>query len=231
MPHNNMHYHEQWKAHRKAVRDLRATYERERKRLAPYQDSAKGREELARAEKSFRDSLDSLAASSRAKFDSIISDMEKNVQAETMTAPTQEQLAILQMLDMRDSLDTDELAAACKAMAGCDPALKTLNDIVTRKGKVLPTEVKPAEAQRRDAVGALRRAAYSLCAWDGRTAMEVSSDASAAYHDYRWGGGPAPTGHERDSQLAADLEECTYFHDTVRKISGASTEVVQALDK
>ena len=229
--HNHMHLHATWEAYRKQVRQLRDTYTNRMKQLERYADSEKGKQDMEKAEKDFRDGLAALADSYRGKFDSIIQDMEKAVKPESMTPPSPEQLALLQMLDLRDSLDSDEIEAAIKTLGTNDAAIKTLGDIVTRKGKVLPPSWKPLEAQKRDAVMTVRRAVNSLLQWDGRTSDEVVSDYFTARNDFRWGGGAPVPQNALASRQAADIEAGTYYSDTLRHIlPDASRAVIDALD-
>ena len=72
--HNHMHLHDTWEAYRKQVRQLRDTYTNRMKQLERYADSEKGKQDMEKAEKDFRDGLAALADSYRGKFDSIIQD-------------------------------------------------------------------------------------------------------------------------------------------------------------
>lgn len=229
--HNHMHLHDTWEAYRKQVRQLRDTYDKRMKQLVRYKDSAKGQQDMQKAEKDFRDGLAALADSYRGKFDSIVRDMEKNVTPESLTPPTSEQLALLQMLNLRDTLDNDEIEAAVKTLGTNDAAIRTLGDIVTRKGKVLPPSWKPLEAQKREAVITVRNAINSLLQWDGRTGEEVLSDYFRAKNDAQWGSG-APVSHSAlASRQAADIEAGQYYADTLRHIlPEASRTLIDSLD-
>lgn len=158
--------------------------------------------------------------------------MKERIAAPDMQPPTAEQLATLQMLELRDEIEATEIEAAAKVMGNNDAALRTLRDILTRKGRVMPTSVKTFEAQTRDAVDALQRAATSILQWDGRSSMEISSDASAARHDYLWGGGAPVPANARAAQFVADIEAKPYYIDTCRAIVGndVPSDVVKALE-
>lgn len=230
--HNNMHLHDTWDAYRKEVRKLRDTYENRKKQLERYADSAKGREDLEKAEKDFRDGLATLAASYRPKFDGITNAMAEAVKPGNMTPPTPEQLALLQMLDLRDNLSSEEIESAVKTLGDNDAAIRTLGDIVTRKGKILPPSWKPFDIQQREAVKSIKGAVDSLLAWDGRTGQDVLSDYFAARNDFKYGGGaPVPNG-ALVSRQAADIEAGTYYTDTARHIlgDGASRQLIDSLD-
>lgn len=230
--HNNMHLHDTWEAYRKQVRQLRDGYDTRMKQLERYADSEKGKQDMEKTEKDFRDNLAALADSYRGKFAAITDAMEKTVKPESMTPPSPEQLALLQMLDLRDNLDSDEIEAAIKTLGNNDAAIKTLGDIVTRKGKILPPSWKPFDVQQREAVTTIKRAVASLLMWDGRTGMEVLSDYQRAQHDYKWAGGPVVSPNALASRTAADIEAGPYYADTARHILGedASRQLIDSLD-
>lgn len=230
--HNNMHLHDTWDAYRKEVRKLRDTYDKRMKQLERYADSVKGREDMEKAEKDFRDGLAALADSYRSKFDGITNAMAEAVKPESMTPPSPEQLSLLQMLNLRDNLESSEIEAAVKTLGDNDAAIKTLGDIVTRKGKILPPSWKPFEVQQREAVASIKRAVNSLLQWDGRTGTEVVSDYFMARNDFKYGGGPAVSQNALASRWAADIEAGAYYADTARHILGddASRQLIDSLD-
>ena len=230
--HNNMHLHDTWDAYRREVHKLRDAYETRKKQLERYADSAKGREDLEKAEKDFRDGLEALAASYRDKFDGITNAMAEAVKPGNMTPPSPEQLALLQMLDLRDNLSSEEIEAAVKTLGDNDAAIRTLGDIVTRKGKILPPSWKPFNIQQREAVKSIKNAVDSLLAWDGRTGQDVLSDYFSARNDYKYGGGAPVPENALASRWAADIEAGTYYADTVRHILGddASRQLIDSLD-
>lgn len=232
MSHYVMNYHDCWADLRKSVKAARTDYLRKMERLSKYADSKQGQDDIEAAKADYQAALEAARAIARPKFARAIEGMKGRIAAPDMTAPTQDMLSILTMLNMRDDIETGEIEAAARAMGNNDAALRTLRDILTRKGRVLPSSVKTHEAQTRDAVDALQRAANNLLAWDGRTSQEVSSDASKAYHDWKWGGGEPVTGHERDSQFVADIEAASFYKDTARRIVGNDVpmSVVDALE-
>lgn len=228
--HNLMHFSEQWDKHRKQVRAAREAYLKQVERLKDYQDSEKGREDLLAAQQEYDTALQSIRGASLPRFQSILKDMEGKVEPESMEPPTPEMVNLLTMINMRDDISSEEIERATKTLQGNDAAVATLRDILQRKGKILPLEYKSAEQQKRQAVDTLRRSVSGLMAWDGRTEREVTSDAMLAKHNFRWGGGPMPTGHELDSKWVADVEVSTGYDSVVKKLTGASTAIVQALD-
>jgi len=85
------------------------------------------------------------------EFSRCIAAMEKNAQRRPMTAPTQDQLAILQALRMREKLTRDDLNHAANAMADCSVGLGVLEELA-KKHEILgfhaPTGVSDAFVQR-----------------------------------------------------------------------------------
>lgn len=232
MSHYVMNYHDCWADLRKAVKAARADYLKRVERATPYLPSERAQEDIERAKADYEAALESARGAARPRFARAIEGMKERIAAPDMTAPTQDMLSILTMLNMRDDIEAGEIEAAAKAMGNNDAALRTLRDILTRKGRVMPTSVKTFEAQTRDAVDALQRAATSILQWDGRSSMEISSDASAAYHDYKWGGGAPVPANVRAAQFVADIEPRSFFKDTARAIVGNDVpmSVIDALE-
>ena len=232
MSHYVMNYHDCWADLRKAVKVARTDYLKKVERATPYLPSEKAQEDIERAKADYEAALESARGAARPRFARAIEGMKERIAAPDMTAPTQDMLSILTMLNMRDDIEAGEIEAAAKAMGNNDAALRTLRDILTRKGRVMPSSVKTFEAQTRDAVDALQRAANSILQWDGRSSMEISSDASAAYHDYKWGGGAPVPANARAAQFVADIEAKPYYIDTCRAIVGndVPSDVVKALE-
>ena len=227
-----MNYHETWAELRKSVKAARADYLRKMERLEKYADSEQGRADIEAAKSDYQAALEAARGIARPKFARIIEGMRGKAASPSMEPPTAEQLRTLQMLDMRDDISAGEVEAAAKAMGNNDAALRTLRDILTRKGRVMPTSVKTFEAQTRDAVDALQRAANNILQWDGRSSMEISSDASRAYHDYKWGSGEPVPANARAAQFVADIEARSFYKDTARAIVGNDVpmSVVDALE-
>ena len=232
MSHYVMNFSDCWADLRKGVKAARADYLRKLERLERYADSEKGQEDIAAAKADFEAALESARGAARPRFARAIEGMKGRIAAPDMQPPTAEQLATLQMLELRDEIEASEIEAAAKVMGNNDAALRTLRDVLQRKGKIMPTSVKTFEAQTRDAVDALQRAANNILQWDGRSSMEISSDVSAAYHDYKWGGGAPVPSNARAAQFVADIEARSFYKDTARAIVGNDVpmSVVDALE-
>lgn len=64
----------------------------------------------------------------------IIGSMRENARARKITAPTQEQLAILQALKMRQKVNKDEIKQAENSLKSCPLALSVLDEIAQSNG-------------------------------------------------------------------------------------------------
>lgn len=227
---NVLAYHDAWKSYRASVRAARDKYTREIERLAPYMDSEQGKKDAEAAREAFDASLQAARTVAHPAFKKAVEGMREHVGKPDMRAPTQEMLNVLTMLDMRNSIDSSEVEAACRVMKDNSAALTTLSQIVMRHGAMMPIGFKTPHAQAVEAVERLQRAADSLMSWDGRSAMEISSDASRAYHDAKWAGGTY-TGRERIAQGVADIEAQSTYRATVQRVIGddVSMAVVDSL--
>lgn len=232
MSHYVMNFSDCWADLRKGVKAARADYLKKVERATPYLPSEKAQEDIEAAKADFEAALESARGAARPRFARAIEGMKERIAAPDMTAPTQDMLSILTMLNMRDEIEASEIEAAAKVMGNNDAALRTLRDVLQRKGKIMPTSVKTFEAQTRDAVDALQRAANNILQWDGRSSMEISSDASRAYHDYKWGSGEPVPANARAAQFVADIEARSFYKDTARAIVGNDVpmSVVDALE-
>ena len=232
MSYNVMHYSEAYSDLRKAVKAARDTYLQKIERLSKYADSAQGQKDIEAAQADYDAALEAARAIARPKFARAIEGMKEHIAAPSMEPPTPEMLATLQLLELRDNIEASEIEAAAKVMGHNDAALRTLRDVLQRKGRVMPSNVKTFEAQVSDAVDHLQRAASNVLMWDGRTGTEVLSDYQRARHDFQWAGGKPPAQNALASRSVADIEARSYYKDTARALAGDDVPmaVIEALD-
>lgn len=93
-------------------------------------------EQRDKAQKIRNEAVSAAQGEARRVVDSAINYMNKAVSGRKMVAPTQEQLNLLTLLKMRDTLTRDELQAAANAMDGNGAALGLLSEMA-RKHNVL----------------------------------------------------------------------------------------------
>lgn len=122
------------KAYKDAAAQIEAEYNAEMERAKRFEGSAGGRE-LADSARAARDAALKVERERTGKaFREITAAMREAVTSRKITAPTSEQLAILQALKMRDSLTADEIRQAANNMRECPLALSVLGDLAKSKG-------------------------------------------------------------------------------------------------
>lgn len=119
----------------KAYKDAAAEIEGEYARKMESADRFKGSEgykELKHQATAARDAaLKTERERALKSFREITAAMRENITSRKITAPTSEQLAILQALRMRGSLTADEIKQAANNMQGCPLALSVLRDLAS----------------------------------------------------------------------------------------------------
>lgn len=115
-------------------REISQQYENEMKGLQRFEGSA-GYEEDVKSAQAERDKATvALRQEYGPRFDAILNSMAEAAKAQPMTAPTQEQLATLEVLKMREKLSRDELQKAMNSMADCPVALGVLRELAAKHG-------------------------------------------------------------------------------------------------
>ena len=124
--------------HVKWFKDAAAEIEAEYAAAMQYADRFKGSEGYKdlkkRADDARAEALEKEKQTARKAFSEIIPAMREAVTSRKITAPTPEQLAILQALKMRNALTADEIRQAANNMRGCPLALSVLSDVAKEKG-------------------------------------------------------------------------------------------------
>ena len=107
-------------------------YENTMQELQRFEGSAGFEEDAAAAQQERDGALLALRQEYGLRFDSILAGMSKAAQAQPMTAPTQDQLATLEVLKMREHLSRDELQKAMNSMADCPVAQGVLRELAAK---------------------------------------------------------------------------------------------------
>lgn len=131
---NTQRYYATLKEWREGMKELGKAYQEKLAEYEPYRGSEGYDQALAELEKIRTDGMEAVRKEYHDRFDAIISDMERAYQNKPMTAPTQEQLAILQALKMRDHVSRDELRQAANTLKDCPVAMETLREIAGNLG-------------------------------------------------------------------------------------------------
>ena len=135
-------------------REITQQYENEMRGLQRFEGSAGYEEDVKSAQAERDKATAALRQEYGPRFDAILNSMAEAAKAQPMTAPTQEQLATLEVLKMRERLSRDELQKAMNSMADCPVALGVLRELA-QKHEIMGMGVTVAGAMM-DTDGALR---------------------------------------------------------------------------
>lgn len=232
MSYNVMNYAEAWGELRKAVSEARADYLKKVALATPYLPSKQAEKDIEKAEHTYTEALEAARKCAAPKFNKALEGMRSVIAKPDMRPPTPDMLATLRLFELRDDIEAEEAEAAARVMGNNDAALKTLRDVLMRKGRPLPSSVKTVEAQARDAVDELARAAGALLQWDGRDGRQILSDYFEKRNNHLYGDGEHASHSELASRFVADVKEGAYFMETIRNIVGDEVPlaVLEALD-
>lgn len=171
----------------KAAAQIEAEYNAEMERAKRFEGSDGGREikEKAKAKR------DAALLAERQKgvksFREIVTAMRANVKNRKITAPTPEQLAILQTLKMREKVTADEFRQAENSLADCPLALSVLDELARSQGVIYTGKRKVMTAP--DASGhidALERNALAMMRGENARFNRAPEDMGDLLT--RWGG-------------------------------------------
>ena len=90
------------------------------------------------------------------RLKSAVDAMEKTYMNRPASAPTQEQLSVLQALKLRDHVSRDELRRAAQTMRGCPVAERALEEIARKSGEILGLEQEISSDTVRQSLHSLR---------------------------------------------------------------------------
>ena len=123
------HYYEACTGYRQGLRGIWADFDKKMQQLERYKGSAGYEKEKAEAEKARDAAITALQTEYRDKFNGILKGMRESATTRSMTPPTQEQLALLQALKMRDKISRDELEQAGRTLKDSPVCLSVLQEI------------------------------------------------------------------------------------------------------
>lgn len=142
--------------------EIAATYDRAVKRLEAFKGSTGYTMEIQKAQNERDAAVQRMRETYLKQFRDATAQMREVIDRRPLTPPTPEQAALLSVLQMRESLDKDELARAAQQMAGCSAALAVLDDLA-RKHKIPGTFNREASASDlHSKINTLEQAALSL---------------------------------------------------------------------
>ena len=126
---NTGKFYQTVKDFRGELRGLETEYQVEMTRLAPHKGSDYFEKAKAALDKARTLTLSELRKVYGKTFNDIFIAMDAAYATKPMTAPNADQLAMLQVLKMRDSVTREELRQAANACKDCPAALETLKEI------------------------------------------------------------------------------------------------------
>lgn len=154
---NTTRYFDSIKQFRDNLRKINAHYQPEYEHLEKFKDS----EYYASSKKIIDDrrqqEVDALRLEATRRIATVVDDMERTYMERPTSAPTQEQLAILQALKMRDTVERDELRQAANALKGCPVAERVLEEIARKNGHALALSKELSSDTVRQSLQSLRR--------------------------------------------------------------------------
>lgn len=124
------HYYNACKEYRQKLRGIWAAYEKKMQSVEQYKGSAGYEKDKAKAERERDAAISELQQEYRKSFTNIIDGMRTSATTRSMVPPTQDELALLQALKMRDHISRDELEQAGRTFKNSPVCLSVLEEIV-----------------------------------------------------------------------------------------------------
>jgi len=119
---------------RKDLREIDARYKPDYDRLEKFKDSESYISSKKVLDDQRKKEVDVLRQETQKRITAVVDDMEKAYMERPSSAPTQEQLALLQTLKMREAIGRDELREAANSLKGCPVAERVLEEISRKNG-------------------------------------------------------------------------------------------------
>lgn len=178
-------YYENVTSYRKNLTDIWADYEAGMKSIEPYKGSDGYAKKAAELEQARRSKIKETQADYRTRFNGIVAGMRMSAKGRSMDTPTQEQLALLTALKMRDKISRDELEQAGRTLKDSPVCLSVLDEIAERmeyRGMRFATESTNSILQ---SIDRLEDSARRICALDKPNSRREQA-ARASVHSTEW---------------------------------------------
>lgn len=134
---NTEQYFNNVRGFRDGLRKINARYAPEYERLEKFKDSAHYANDKKLIDDRRNAEVDALRREYAQLNAATVASMEKAYMERPASAPTQEQLAIIQALKMRETVGRDEIRQAANAVRGCPVAERVLEEIARKNGHAL----------------------------------------------------------------------------------------------
>lgn len=124
------HYYNACTEYRQRLREIWAAYEKKMQSVEQYRGSVGFEKDKAKAERERDAAISELQKDYSKRFTNIIDGMRTSATTRSMVPPTQDELALLQALKMRDRISRDELEQAGRTFKNSPVCLSVLEEIV-----------------------------------------------------------------------------------------------------
>lgn len=161
---NTERYYNSILSFRKDLRELNDRYRPEYERLERFKDSAQYQNSKKIVDDRRERDLAALRHEYGDRLRSAVDAMERAYLQKPASAPTQEQLVILQALKLRDKVSRDKLRQAAVSMSGCPMAERALEEIARKNGVYLGLEQELSGDTVRQNLSTLRRMSEAFVA-------------------------------------------------------------------
>lgn len=153
---NTQRYLNSIKGFRKDLQEVNDKFRPEYKRLERFKDSGSYAQSKKLLDDRRNAEVEELRREYADRLKSAVDAMEKTYMNRPASAPTQEQLSVLQALKLRDHVSRDELRRAAQTMRGCPVAERALEEIARKSGEILGLEQEISSDTVRQSLHSLR---------------------------------------------------------------------------
>lgn len=153
---NTQRYLNSIKGFRKDLQEVNDKFKPEYERLERFKDSGSYAQSKKLLDDRRNAEVEELRREYADRLKSAVDAMEKTYMNRPASAPTQEQLSVLQALKLRDHVSRDELRRAAQTMRGCPVAERALEEIARKSGEILGLEQEISSDTVRQSLHSLR---------------------------------------------------------------------------
>ncbi len=147
---------------REELREIDERYKPKYDRLERFKDSQHYAGDREVLDKQRAVEVDALRRETLARINAVVDDMERTYMERPSSAPTQDQLALLQALKMRETISLDELREAANALKGCPVGERVLEEIARKNGHFLALSNEISGDEVRKHLQSLRNSAEHM---------------------------------------------------------------------
>lgn len=128
---NTEYFYDTVRRYRQCLTEINAKFDKRIAEKAGYAGSPRYTEDVKAIELDRASEIAALRADCAESFDTCIKSMELHAQSRPAVAPTDEQMRLVQLLKLKESVTRDDLTHAALACEGCPLALGVLEEIAT----------------------------------------------------------------------------------------------------